>query len=707
MNIGLYASGQTLGPLPWGIYKQEVARSIFMYEPADIVGKPPPADAKTISVEDYQNLEGEVWNGMFNTDLRDPTDVAKRETPSQFWKDWLKDPSYYGTPKGTAADLWATKQARLKEMGITSEAELLKIFQSDPQRSQEICLKLGAGFYITSTAGSGATKLVVTKGFKPYSDLWDLRVTSAAIATELVDGASPDWIIDSLEKRGYTKAYIKKAFESTLAAHGTSFKPDLTWGAGNIPQEWWGTLDKGTTSERKIAPVVRTVREPTWMLVTDQMLKDRGGKITLPGGGVMTKPGFIVFQTGIPPQGWLETNKINIGEFKGGRDLTLYVDGNFLEYLTTNKDGSMKSTWDIMQKSSQGAADPRVLAEYAKWCIGRSEEWKLTGYSPLPPSKVLKEYGINPSIYDPDPSSAARSLFMRSFIPTGQQGAMSADDAILVQQTAQAEIWNYAKAMAKKDLGTDPTDEQIKKKLDELLSRYSKLVLDEYTKLLDNYIKAGGVDSYTLPQAQERVAWLASQNDPTATKIAQDIADAWNERGKAWLGLADRLNSGKLADKLPASLGGTMSPVDEYTVTSAGYVWSKDKEEWEFRGVQRPSNVESKDQYPGPQFPGQQILPLPKLLFLDTLTRNSYGSQITAVKLPAQLSGSTPKLRNLVFTMALFSPDYSNYPVAKLNLLSVGVLGGVSYAGAVMDNQLFLLLAAGLLCLWLGYRRKA
>jgi len=420
LNLGLYRINASLGPLPWGFYKQEAPKDVLFYV-TDAVGKAPPSDAKTISEEVFTNPEGEFWNGLPDPDHL--TNSEKDVTLSAFWDDYFNNPSYYGTPAGVASSIWndPAKNAIVRGMGVNSYNDLLASFQdfNNLKKATDICLATGSVFYITSTEGSGASRFQKTVGVKPMSDFWDPYVTSAGIANMIMDGANSGGIIKMMRTQGYSDAYIRMAFDQILQAHGTSNPTAVDYEAlkQSAPELW--SKDKvnqyGNVVEAGKAPGYLTVRETPWMYVSQDMLNARNGKLTLPDGTVVTTPGIITFGTGLPSGLWFEAQKIPIGEIKGNRDFHCFLPRDYLDWLKT----AAPDVWNkyLNLPSANSIAPVELITKFVEWnknvANGAYNHVIQSIYSPLYPSKELEKIGINPSYYSPSITSCQMSLYMK------------------------------------------------------------------------------------------------------------------------------------------------------------------------------------------------------------------------------------------------------------------------------------------------------
>lgn len=654
VNCVCAVSGRSLGPLPLGVSWSrtvDAPHTIFMFTPPEVVGKPPPEGAKTIPVETYQDLEGSFWSAP------SPEYREKGQSPSQFWKDWVSDPSQYGTPKGVAFDIWKdpAKRAKVEAMGIKTEGDLLKVFQTDKGKSQEVCLATGEGFYITAqkpaTPGGAypvGSQGMYTVGFKPFSDLWNPTVESVGIAGLLMEGVTPDVIIESLRKQGYPDSFIKATFIEVLGAHGTNFKPDVSWGEGNL-QGWWSS-DPNLSDKQP--PLVTTIREPTWIEITSEMIAKAGGKVKIPGEYgwyEVTTPVLVAF-TGIPPEELFRINNWDIGVLKGGRDLIYIIHGDYVKEIKANK----PDLWNKLCNRPSQAIPADILADYADWCVRHGMEWAAVGGTSLPPSKLLQEI-LGQDYLAPGPS-----------ITTAELGLYLKGDSLAQK------VFSNPKGVA----GLSPEEQ----------AAWKQKVKGEYTeqriKFMDSKIKteSGCVSYYEL---RDYVQWL---KDMGRTQEAYLAEKTWLDNEAARQSLDPWIERNR--HKSPQDLGA----VDTYIMETNGRTWNPDKEDWELRTTPEPPPAAPAA--PASRFGNPQddwvyaLIQLPASSpfsnFLAVLAQKGFkvSSQLYAVKLPYAKTGKTLNLRFPAFTMALFSPDFS-YSSTKS---SWSLLGSAQFGALRMDN---------------------
>jgi hypothetical protein len=644
VNFGLaYAAVQVPVPftglsLPFGMSRSGVApRNIFMFTPEDIVGKPPPEGAQTIPLETFQDLEGGFWNGMPNTQYR-AAEVS--DQTSKFWETSIKasldDPGYYGTPRGVAVDIWSSSEKRslvAKDYGLSTagKEQFIKDFcklVEDKKTAQDLCLKLKEGYFITAqnpaTVGGAypaGSFGMYTVGFKPFSDLWDPRITGEGVAGLVMLGVHPDLIIDSMRKQGYSDPHIRVSFERVLAAHGTSFEPDITWGSGNM-QAYWGVDSK--TGE-KTAPVICTVPEPTWMEVSSDILARAGGKLMVPDGKggwyEVTKPVLLTF-SGIPPEEFFRLNKLDIGVLKGGRDDLFILHGDYLHYLQTTPE--KKGVLAALQSSPTMVPPPGVLADYADWCLKNGKDWLAVGGTSLPPSEELKK--ILGDAYlgnSPSPVKAELQLYLKG-------------------DSLAQKVFSNPKGAG----GLSPEEQQLWKEA------VKKEYTDSYVKFMETKISSETMGFYAV---NDYVKWLRDMGRNADADRAVLAYDA--ERKADWSGFLDRCK-----EKSPDELGA----VDSYQMRCLGNEWNEKTQTWE--KVDLPKDTSPPAPSIGNPEEGWTYAIIryspsePFTRFMSLLQEQGFkvSSQLSAVKLPlAKVSAKPLKLRNLEFTMRLFSPDFS------------------------------------------------
>jgi len=419
LNYGLYALGKTLGPLPWGIYGQSVPRNSLLYV-TNAVGKEAPANAHTITEDEFKDIEGSFWNGLPDPDHM--TNLNKNDPGyarmSDFWKEWFENPSQYGTPRGVADDIFRdpSKRSVAEKYGVKSADELVALFQKDKQKAFDICMATGEGYYVTSTSTDGR-KLVA--GFVPFSNLWNPNITSAGIAGAIMDGADPGSIIKGLRAKGYSDEYIRMAFTEVLASHGTS---NPIWNPADWPldADLYGKKPDGSI-DKSASPAYLTYREATWIQVTSTMLKNAGGSIDLsdidPTLKPITQPGVIQFQVTDYARlaRVLERNKIPLGELRGGRDFHIILPRDFIDWLKFNDKDAYN---EYMKLPSANSPPPRsLILRFTEWnnnVMNGKYNWVLNSiYTPFWPSKDLYNLGLNPSIFAPNMDSAMLALLVK------------------------------------------------------------------------------------------------------------------------------------------------------------------------------------------------------------------------------------------------------------------------------------------------------
>jgi len=601
-SIVLACLSRTVGPLPVGVSSNQsvgdAPRTIFMFKPAELLGKAPPKGAKTIPLETFQNLGGDFWNGVRNPEYRSSVnsqEESAKEPLSKFWRDLYQDASYYGQPRAVADEIWADsgKRAKVEAMGIRSAADLLKVFQTDRAKSQKICLETGEGFYVTAQKPAGLGGVypagefgMYTVGFKPFSDLWDPTVTSGAM-TGLLTSNLPDDIIQAMRKQGYADSYIKVVFENFLKTHGSNFQPDVTWREGNL-DGWWS----GDAQVRdKQVPLVVLIREPTWMEITSVRLQNAGGTIRVPNGTagwyIVDKPVLIVFNM-LPSEDFFRDSKLDIGVLKGGRDLISILHGDYLKELRAVR----PVLWKALCDRPSVAVPPDILADYSEWCVRRDMAWAAVGHTTLPPSKLLKEI-LGDEYLKPSASvttaelglylkgdSLARKVFSN---PSGVFG-LTGDEARAWKEKVRAEYTAQAIGFMEPKIRSGS----------ESVSYYD---LRGYVQWLKDMGKI------------QEASW--AEKNWYEKEVARQSLSPWIERNK---------------NKSPEELGA----VDSYVMQVNGREWNLNKHEWELSASGNPPSMSS---------------------FIPVLQEKSLN-----VSSPSR---SNVSLQFPSFTMALFSPDYS------------------------------------------------
>ena len=287
-SIIAYA-GWSWGPFPFGVKRVQSSVSPLGLLIPDNYGQPLPANASGIPIEDYTDLTSRYWNRVDEGDARKGGDAPNQDwyTQGRFYVEGGKTSvKFADSPKWVADEMWKGNSAGLKAGGINSAADLLKIFQTDPIKAENLCVeyKAGACVYRTEKLGKDAPYNII-EGFVPWSKNWDLSTVNLGIF--YVKGGMVDALLDA----GYTNpelTYLKE--KRNIDAY--SYK--------------YGDQTQG--------PMIYTVAGGLGYLLEK-------------GGGILELPKSVYNSVE-----YMEKNKLAVGDVKGGEAISMIIPGEVVKY---------------------------------------------------------------------------------------------------------------------------------------------------------------------------------------------------------------------------------------------------------------------------------------------------------------------------------------------------------------------------------------
>lgn len=212
--------GLSWGPFPLGVRISTVAAGSSgigsQLVIPDNFGQPVPQGAKTVSLTDYSNLQSAYYGGASGGGTTsDPVWMWTMAEPGQTSK------TGYGeipveSPRGVAERWWfggsslqPNRQADLKAQGINSIEDLIKIFQTDPVKSSDLCIKYKEGYYVTGTPTEVMGGPSIVKGFVPISNYWNEVVTAGIAVNAVENGYGLGDVTNMMVRAGYTNEQIR------------------------------------------------------------------------------------------------------------------------------------------------------------------------------------------------------------------------------------------------------------------------------------------------------------------------------------------------------------------------------------------------------------------------------------------------------------------------------------------------------------------
>ena len=342
-SVMAYA-GWSWGPFPFGVKRLQSSLLPFGLVIPDNYGEPLPANSSGIPIDDYTDLTSRYWNRAEGV-------VERKDDPPN--TDWYTQGRFYveggktsvkfaDSPKWVADEMWKGNSGGLKAKGINSAGDLLKVFQTDRIRTENLCVEYKAGAYVyrTEKLGKDAPYKII-EGFVPWCDNWDLTMTSIWGTTSsgnvnlgifYVKGG----IVDALLDAGYTDpklTYLKE--KRNIDAY--SYK--------------YGDQTQG--------PEVFSVSGGSSYLLTT-------------GGGVLTIPKSVWNDVG-----WMETNKVPWGSMKGGEVISMIIPGQVMKDVKDQPWGVAAGTALLLTHNyftGQGAAfeQPSAGAGTVRYLLERN-----------------------------------------------------------------------------------------------------------------------------------------------------------------------------------------------------------------------------------------------------------------------------------------------------------------------------------------------
>jgi predicted house-cleaning noncanonical NTP pyrophosphatase (MazG superfamily) len=741
VNFGLAAVNASVPyvNLPWGMGRSATSSGqgvLFLI--TNEAGKPLPVGAPSIPLSDLQNPDSLFWNPPLRDNAKEASDKQKSswEKYKEYFKEFYEG-SAFGTPKGLATDIFGLPEKRAiveSKFGIHSKDDLLKVFQTDAKKSQEICVATRSGYYITDKGTfASATGSPNVLGFKPFSDFWIKEFASGA-AAPLMDGMAPETIVKSLRDKGYTDDFIRGALALSLAASGTS-QPIDQGGLNLDPAFWWGDPKKdkfGQVSQEM--PLTIRIWEGTFVIVTEEMCaRAPGGKITLPDG-TQLGPGHVI--GGMWSEAVLKANNLDVGIFKGGRQWQVDIHGNYMAGLESQATSYVKHSnvkavvldavnyatpyghsgklpartfddvpgwkqaYDLYQQKYPDASDYQLcrmadmniaqqtirdlIKNYDKWCDSKGLAYAKPNAAPIANSPELQKLGVNPStMAAPSPDAIFWELFCSDLTNDPLLQKVFIENPVMNMKLSDTESKKYA--------------ESLKVKLAEKAKQFleSNPVVTSYDlKVYGAIIRAAG----------------GSENLAFAAKIEKQYRDKIWEENKDWL-----LD---YQTQAPDVLEGTLGPSAAKTIKDAfaaagmkydkvNRVWVRDDKDipggdtgayessahqdfaygFSFLRALASSVVQTAQNYPNIVVPPSQINLEAWLKLPDQIV---YGLKVIS---PA-LSSQRIAVKNPYYVLALLTPNYS-----KVRAIAYSALGSdtVLYTSVSVDRAWWIALTVGCL----------
>jgi hypothetical protein len=218
--------GLSWGPFPLGVRISTVAAGSSGIGSGLVIpdnfGQSVPQGAKTVSLTDYSNLQSAYYGGASGggtTTSGDPVWMWTMAESGQTSK------TGYGvipveSPRGVAERWWfggsslqPNRQADLKAQGINSIDDLVKILQTDPVKSSDLCIKYKEGYYVTGTPTEIMGGPSIVKGFVPISNYWNEVVTAGIAVNAVEDGYSLADVTNMMTRGGYSKEQIQNTLK--------------------------------------------------------------------------------------------------------------------------------------------------------------------------------------------------------------------------------------------------------------------------------------------------------------------------------------------------------------------------------------------------------------------------------------------------------------------------------------------------------------
>jgi len=306
-------AGWSWGPFPFGVKKLQSSVAPFSLVIPDNYGQPLPANASGIPIEDYTDLTSRYWNRVDEGDARKGGDAPNQDwyTQGRFYVEGGKTSvKFADSPKWVADEMWKGNSAKLKAEGINSAADLLKIFQSDPIKAENLCVEYKAGAYVyrTERLGKDAPYNII-EGFVPWCDNWDL--SNVNLGTFYVKGGTVDALLDA----GYADPKLNYLKEKRNIN-------DYTASSGRGPDMF---IVSGGSS---------------YLLTT--------------GGGILDIPRSLLNNVE-----FMEKNKVPWGSVKGGEAISMIIPGQVMQYVKEQPWGVAAGTALLLTHNffmGQGAA---------------------------------------------------------------------------------------------------------------------------------------------------------------------------------------------------------------------------------------------------------------------------------------------------------------------------------------------------------------